>query len=138
LIKGNPIFHHLTTIQILLYLAYHYQVWQNINYIDIREASKIAKLSVFPASSVDNEIDSEYKRNSFDMKLSVSPTSSVDNEMDSEYKRDSFDIADDIAEKEEIHVTLVAAEQDYRYSSPEHCSSGAESLPGTEDVNTSD
>lgn len=60
--------------------------WQNTNYIDIREASKIAKLSVFPASSVDNEIDSEYKRNSFDMKLSVSPTSSVDNEMDSEYR----------------------------------------------------
>jgi hypothetical protein len=56
-------------------------VWQNINYIAIREASKIAKLSVFPARSVDNEIDSEYKRYSFDMKLSVVPTSPMDNEM---------------------------------------------------------
>ena len=112
--------------------------WQNTNYIDIREASKIAKLSVFLANSVDNKIDSEYKRNSFDMKLSVSPTSSVDNEMDSEYKRDSFNITDDIAEKEEIQATPVAEEQDYRYSSPEHCSSGEEYLPLKEDVNTSD
>jgi hypothetical protein len=112
--------------------------WQNTNYIDIREAFKIAKLSVFPASSVDSEIDSGYKRNSFNMKLSVSPTSSVDNEMDSEYKRDSSDITDDIAEKEEIQATPVPEEQDYRYTSPEHCSSGDEYLPGKEDVNTSD
>jgi hypothetical protein len=48
---------------------------------------------------VDNKIDSEYKRNSFDMKLSVSPTSSVDSEMDSEYKRDSFNITDVLPKK---------------------------------------